>query len=311
MKILLTSTSFQDAPGKHHDVLAQTGFQVNTLRGPVTEEVLLPIIANYDGVICSDDQYTRAVIKNGSKGRLRIISKYGVGLDSIDIEAAKEFGIAVTNCELVNHITVAEHVMALLLSHYKNIHLEHNYTRKGEWTRLIGHELYGKILGIAGLGKIGKEVAKRAIAFGMPVMAFDKYFDDEFMNKYQIGRCNTIEELVSQTDCLSLNLKLTPETEGIISSNLIFNKMKKGMIIINTARGKLVDLPALLEGLNTGIIGGYLTDVLEEEPMKPGHPLQDMKNVIITPHIGSRTYESVERQGIMAVNNLSDGLNVS
>ena len=279
------------------------------MRGPIKFDVLLPIINLYDGVICSDDEYKREVIKKGSEGKLKIISKYGVGLDSIDLEAAKEFGVTITNCELVNHITVAEHVMALLFTYYKNIHLEYNITRKGEWKRLTGHELFGKKMGIVGLGKIGKELAKRAKAFGMLVSAFDKFYDDKFMSQYGIEKNDSLEEMVKKVDILSLNLKLNNKTEGIISSDLIFQHMNKGMVIINTARGKLVDLDALVEALDTGKLGAYLTDVLDEEPMVPNHPLQDKENVIITPHIGSRTYESVERQGIMAVENVRNYFN--
>jgi D-3-phosphoglycerate dehydrogenase len=308
MKILLTSTSFQDTPGEHHELLKQTGFEVDTLRGPVKADVLLPVIDQYDGVICSDDEYNEDVIRKGAEGRLKAIAKYGVGLDSIDLRAASHYNIKVTNCELVNHITVAEHVMALIFTYFKNIHLEYNHTIKGEWKRLIGHELFGKTIGIAGLGKIGKEVAVRAKAFGLKVMAFDKLLDEQFLDDHRVTGFSSLEEMLPHIDILSLNLKLTEETTDMISRGLISEYLKKGTVIVNTARGKLVDLQALIDGLKEGTVGAYLTDVLEVEPMAPNHPLKDMPNVIITPHIGSRTYESVERQGIMAVHNLVNSL---
>lgn len=304
MRILLTSTSFQDTPGKHQNLLKETGFDIATLRGPVKEGVLLPIIENYDGIICGDDEITEEVIRKGVDGNLKIISKYGVGLDKIDLVAAKKYNIPVTNCPGVNHVTVAEHVFALLLSFYKNIHLEYNITKSGQWKRLIGHEIFGKKMGIIGLGRVGKEVAIRAKAFGLDILVFDKFIEGNFIDKYKLIVMNSIQELLENVTIVSLNLALTKETKNIISADLINNHFKKGTVIINTARAKLIDLDALIYGLEHQIIGGYLADVLEEEPMKENHSLLQFDNVIITPHIGSRTYESVERQGTMAVENL-------
>jgi len=287
--------------------LNNSGFQVDTLRGPVKESVLLPVIGGYDGVICGDDEYTRDVIAAGKAGKLKVLSKYGIGLDKIDVAAAKELGVTVTNCPGVNHTTVAEHVFALLLSFVKNIPEEVAHTRNGSWTRITGNEIFGKTLGIFGLGKIGKEVAIRARAFGMQVMAYDRYFDESFATVHGIRR-GEIDEILAAADIVSLNMDLNPESRHLISMERVQTKMKKGMIIINTARGELADLNAILHGLDNYIIKGYLTDVLEEEPMDPEHPLKNYKNVLITPHIGSRTYESVERQGTMAVENLLKNL---
>jgi len=307
MKILLTSTSFQDTPGKHQELLKATGCIIDTLRGPVKEEVLLPVIANYDGVICGDDEYTEKVIETGKNGRLKIISKYGIGLDKIDLKAAEKYGVKVTNCPGVNHTTVAEHVFGLLLSFVKHIPAELQHTRSGEWTRYTGHEIFGKTIAICGLGKIGKEVAKRAKAFGLEVLAYDKYKDADFAKEFNIIYYESIDQILEKADIISLHMNLDDTSRHIISKERI-EKLKKGVIIINTARGELVDMKGLIEGLDNGTVGGYLTDVLEEEPMKKDHPLINYKNVFITPHIGSRTFESVERQGSMAVQNLINNL---
>lgn len=304
MKILLTSTSFQDTPGNHQKLLENTGFEINTLRGPLKEKILLPIIAKYDGIICGDDQITEKVISIGAKNKLKIISKYGTGLDKIDLKAAKKYNIPVTNCVGVNHVTVAEHVMALILSFYKNIPYEYNYVKNGEWERLIGHEIKGKKLGIIGLGRIGKEIAKRASAFDLKISAFDKYADNKFIKKYNIKFIKNLEELIEYNEILSLNLPLNKKTKGIITLEHMKKYLNKGTLLINTARAHLIDLETVLYGLNHNILSGYLADVLWEEPMKSGHPLLKYDNVILTPHIGSRTYESVERQGTMAVENL-------
>lgn len=303
-KILLTSTSFQDTPGKHQELLNLQGFEIDTLRGPVKEDVLLPIIGNYDGIICGDDEITENVIKVAKSGKIQIISKYGVGLDKIDLEAAKKYDMIVTNCPGVNHTTVAEHTIALLLAFYKKIPQEYNYTKSGKWTRLIGSELYKKKIGIIGLGKIGKEVVKRIIAFGLEVHVFDKFIDEEFVHSYQLIKHDKLEDLLYAVDIISLNVALNEQTQGLISKYHVQNILKKGVVIVNTARALLIDQDALFYGLEQGIIGGYLTDVMDEEPMVENHPLIRFDNVIITPHIGSRTYESVERQGIMAVENL-------
>lgn len=303
MRILLTSTSFQDTPGSHQTLLASQGFDVVNLRGPLKESVMLEAIEGIDGLICGDDEITRAVIEKGVKSKLRIISKYGIGLDKIDTQAAAELGIPVTNCPGVNNVTVAEHVFALLLSYTKNIIDEHNYVQAQQWKRLIGTELYGKTIGIVGLGNIGKEVAKRALAFGLNVIAYDKYIDPEFIKYYPIRTTNNITDLIGVSDIISLNISLDEETASLMSPENI-KKCKTGVIMINTARAGLISNELVIVSIESGNFGAYLTDVLEEEPMVKNHPFLAYDNIVITPHIGSRTYESVARQGTMAVENL-------
>jgi D-3-phosphoglycerate dehydrogenase len=304
MKILLTTTSFQDTPGKHQELLEKQGFEIDKVRGPITEAELLPIIAHYDAVICGDDEYTEAVIKKGKEGNLKYISKYGVGLDKIDLVAAKKYGIPVTNCPGVNQVSVAEHVLGLLLCFSRNIHLEHNITSEGGWYRYVGHEIEGKTIGIFGLGAIGKELSKKAKALGLKVKVADKYLNHEFVQEHNLEICETLDEMLASVDVISLHTPHTTETEEMINAHRINHVAKKGIIIINTARGRLINIAAVLDGLESGAVGGYLADVLETEPMPKNHPLQGAKNVIITPHIGSRTFQSVERQGTMAVENL-------
>lgn len=304
MKLLLTSTSFQDTPGKHQEKLNSLGIDIDRLRGPLPAQTLLPIIDKYDAFICGDDELNREVLSKGAQGNLKIISKYGVGLDKIDLNAASEFGIKVKNCLGANHYTVAEHVFALMLSFLKNICIEVDHTKKGNWKRITGTEIYSKTIAVLGLGKIGKEVAKRAKVFGMRVKAFDKAIDEEFCKIHSIYYSTELKDIIFDADIISLNLPLSPETNGIINIDIVKKKIKKGVIIINTARAALIPLENIIYGLDAGIIGGYLTDVLEKEPIEKNHPLLKHANVMITPHIGSRTFESVERQGLMAVENL-------
>jgi D-3-phosphoglycerate dehydrogenase len=302
-KILITSTSFQDTPGEHHKLLEIQKFDVKFLRGPIKEAVIIDYIDLFDAIICGDDEITREVIKKGSEAKLKVISKYGTGLDKIDLKAAIEFKIPVTNCPGINQITVAEHVFALLLSYIKNIIPEHLYVQNKKWVRYIGTELNGKTIGVLGTGCVGKEVIKRALAFGMKVLAFDKNIDESFSKTFNVKYYENVNDILAQSDIISLNLSLNYDTINIIGKS-VFSYIKPGVIIVNTARAGLVDNDFILEGLGNGLIGAYLTDVLDEEPMVSNHPFLGNNKIIITPHIGSRTYENVVNQGIMAIENL-------
>lgn len=305
MKVLLTTTSFQDTPGEHQTLLYKQEFEIDTLRGPILEDELLLIIQNYDAVICGDDEYTEAVIKKGSEGRLKYISKYGVGLDRIDLKAAEKYNIPVTNCPAVNQVSVSEHVLALLFAFERNIHLQYNSVQSGSWNRLIGNEIEGKVIGIIGLGAVGKELAKKSLALGMTVLGFDLFKDEEFLSKYDaMNFVNNLEEIYEKADVISLHLPHTSKTEHMINRDVLFNKLKRKPILINTARGMLIDSLALIEALKENKLKGYLTDVLAHEPMLDDEVLRGIDNIIITPHVGSRTYQSVQKQGSMAVNNL-------
>lgn len=305
MRILLTSTSFQDTPGAHQELLNSQGFQIDTLRGPILENELLPIIQNYDAVICGDDEYTEAVLEKGKSGNLKFISKYGVGLDRIDLKAAGKLGIPVTNCPGVNQVSVSEHVLALLFTFEKNIHLQYNSTKEGSWKRWVGNEIQGRTIGIIGLGSVGKELVKKSLALGMEVIGFDLFKNENFLALYpEMTFTNDINTIFQNADIISLHIPHTPESEKIINEDVIKNKLKKQPIIINTSRGMLIDVEAVIQGLATSKIRGYLTDVLAHEPMLADENLKGVSNVIITPHVGSRTYQSVVKQGTMAVENL-------
>lgn len=305
MRILLTSTSFQDTPGAHQDLLNNQGFKIDKLRGPITEKELLPIIQNYDAVICGDDEYTEKVLKKGKSGKLKYLSKYGVGLDKIDLEAAEKLGIPVKNCPGVNQISVSEHVLALLFAFEKNVHVQNESTKSGSWKRWIGNEIEGQTIGIIGLGAVGKELVKKALALGMNVIGFDLFKNDEFIAAYpEMTFTRDVNDIYENANVISLHIPHTPQSEKLINHEVIFDKLKKKPIIINTSRGMLIDADAVIEGLAQEKIKGYLTDVLAVEPMEEAEKLRGVENVIITPHVGSRTYQSVVKQGSMAVNNL-------
>lgn len=301
-RVLLTTTSFQDTPGPHHELLESRGYEIVRERGPLPESRMLELAGDFDAFLCGDDAVTRAVLEK-SLPRLKVVAKYGIGLDKVDVPAATALKIPVTFCPGVNHTTVAEHTFGLLLALYRHIVEEAELVREGKWKRLTGHELMGKTIGIAGLGRIGKEVAVRARAFGMNVLGYDVYWDEEFAKKHGVERVADVDDMIRRSDIVSLHMNLSPETRGFVGKERL-KLFKKNAVLLNCARGELVDSGALAAALEAGEIAGYGADVLDEEPPEPDHPLLKCRRAVITPHIGSRTHESVIRQATMAAQNM-------
>src|SRR5690348_14170636 len=254
MKILLTTTSFQDTPGEHHELLKKTDWEIITARGPLNEADTLKLVGEVDGYICGDDAITRKVLEK-ARPKLKVISKYGIGVDKIDVKSCTEFGIPLLFTPGVNHTTVAEHNFMLLLALEKNFLFHTDSTRNGGWKRKTGHELLDKTIGIVGLGRIGKEVAIRARAFGMKVIGYDVYWDEKFAAAHDVKRVMTLDEIYAASDYISLHTNLTPETRDMISAKS-FPKMKKNVIILNCARGEIVHTADMVAALKSGQIGG-------------------------------------------------------
>ena len=301
-RILITTTSFQDTPGRHHDLLPADQFEIERARGPLAEPDILKLVGSHDAIICGDDAFTRPVLEK-CLPRLKVLAKYGIGVDKIDLAAATALKIPVTFCPGVNHVTVAEHTFGLLLSLTRLIPQQDALIKKGEWRRSTGRELAGKTMGILGLGRIGKEVAKRARAFDMNVCAFDLYWDDAFAKQYGVERKETGEDVLKASEVVSLHMNLTDENKDYINLGRIAF-MKRGAYLINCARGGLINQADVAAALRQGLLGGYGCDVVEPEPIEKTNPLLGAPNVVFTPHTGSRTYESVERQAMMAAENM-------
>ncbi len=302
-RVLLTTTSFQDTPGPHHDMLAASGFEIVRERGPLSESRMLELSGRFDAYLCGDDAMTRAVMEK-SIPRLKVISKYGIGLDKIDLKAAADLKLPVLFTPGVNHTTVAEHTFALLLASVRNLVVEANHVAAGRWTRITGNEVCGKTLAIVGFGRIGREVAIRARAFGLHVIGYGNYWDEDFARWNEIERVKNFDDVLRRADFITLHTKLTPATKGLINAKNL-PLVKKGAVIVNTGRGELVELEALVAALKSGHLLAYAADVLDQEPPPSDHPLLGLPNVILTPHIGSRTHESVQRQAACAVENLT------
>ncbi len=301
-RVLLTSTSFQDTPGEHQGLLKSTGWEVVTARGPLNEADTLALMGEFDGYICGDDAITARVIAKALP-RLKVISKYGIGTDKIDLTAASAAGIPVLFTPGVNHTTVAEHAFLLLLALERNLLFHADSTRSGGWKRKTGFELLGKTMGIVGLGRIGKEVALRAKAFGIHLVGHGRHWDEAFAAAHDIRRMQTIDELLAVSDYVSLHTDLKPETRNLICAASL-KKLKSGALIVNCARGEVVNSADVAAALKSGQLRGYATDVLDQEPPPADHPLTNLPNCIVTPHIASRTAESVQRQASCAVENL-------
>lgn len=304
-RVLLTTTSFQDTPGTHQDLLNSQDWEVVRARGPLSEAEMLELAGEFDVFLCGDDAITAAVIDK-SLPRLQTISKYGIGLDKINVGYATEKKIPVLFTPGVNHTTVAEHTFGLLLGITKDIQSNAVAVQNGEWVagwkKPVGNEIMGKTIGILGLGRIGKEVAIRAKAFGMDIIAFDPYFDDAFGEQYDVKKCDSMDEVLLAANVVSLHCFLTPETEDMINADKIA-EMQDGVIVLNCARGELVNTNAMADALKSGKVGGYGADVLDAEPPASDHVLIGAPNCIITSHIGSRTHESVQRQANRCLNN--------
>lgn len=230
--------------------------------------------------------------------RLKVIGRAGTGVDNVDIPAATKRGVIVANAPESNSVAAAEHTLALALALFRSVPQAHASLVAGKWDRSSykGSELYGKTLGVVGFGRIGQLVARRALAFGMDVVAFDKFVSPERFEDLGVTGVDEISDLYGQADLITVHLPKTPETIGWIDAEAI-SQMKPGVRIVNCARGELIDLDALKEGLESGQVGGAALDVFPEEPFT-GHPIFERDDVVVTPHLGASTSEAQDRAGI-------------
>ncbi len=301
-RILVTARSFANTPGVHLDMLRESGCELD-LRPPshpYPADQLREIIAGCDGVILGLDACDASVIEQADK--LRVISRYGVGVDAVDLQAATRKGIVVTNTPGANMLGVSELALGLLFALARQIPQVAATAKAGAWSRPPGWELNGKTLGVVGFGAIGRDVGKKAVALGMNVLAYDPFWQGEIAGVENV----TLERVISESDVVTLHCSLTPDTTNLINTERIA-RMKDGAYIINTARGELVDENALYNGLKTGKLGGAAVDAFRVEP-PIGNPLLTLDNFIAIPHLGATTRESVERMAVMASQNLLDVL---
>jgi len=259
----------------------------------------------FDGFLNGDDEITQKVIEASlaAPRKLKVVAKYGIGLDSIDVGCCTSKDLPVLFTPGVNHTTVAEHALGLMIACSKHFWYHLNTTKSGNWKRKTGVELAGKQLGVLGMGRIGKEVIHRCRAFGMTAIAFDVYWDEKFAAEHEVKRAATMDEVIANCNVLTLHTNLDDTTRGMINAERIAT-MRENAIVINTARGGLIDEAAVAEACKSGRLFGYGGDVLCHEPMQTPHPFDGVDNVLLTPHVSSRTNESVERQACRATLNI-------
>jgi D-3-phosphoglycerate dehydrogenase len=310
MKILVSPISFipdstDPASQLLRDFVSAHGGEIafNPYGRPLSEDDLLSLLQGCNGFIAGLDYITKKVID--SCDNLRVISRYGNGYDRVDLDAARAKNIPVCITPGANSQAVADLTFALLLCIARKIPMLNSKTKGGQWVRSNGMEIYGKTIGIVGLGAIGKGVAKRAQGFSMRVLSYDPFIDKQYAEENGIEMSN-FDELIKNSDVVSLHIPLTDETKCIIS-NETMSRMKKGAILINTARGGLIDNQAAYEYLKSGWLGGLGLDAYEEEPPKVS-PLFELENVVLTPHTGAHTEEAVTNMALMSVQNLIDVL---
>ncbi len=325
-RVLVTTTSFLDTPGPHMDRLRDTGYEIETARGPLRSAQLVQLINSgdkFDAYLCGEDEFDSAVLQ-AAMPRVKVISRYGVGLEKIDCDTAAKLGVTVKSTLGVNHSTVSELTFGLMIGLVRRITDESNYVHRGEWRRITGFELAGKTLGILGFGRVGKEVAKRALAFGMHVLVYNsswnsahleyisdlnRVFSEPVFGEFppSIKPADSDENVLRSSDVISLHMNITRDNTRFLNKKRL-GWCKRGVFIVNVSRGALVDQEALAYAIRTGYVAGYAADVLDPEPVTMDNPLIGLTNVYLTPHIGSRTFESVMRQGMAAVSAITDVL---
>ena len=298
-RILVTARSFRKTEGPHKQILRDAGYELVECPNeqPLPAAELAEWIADVDGAILGLDAVTAAVLDRAN--RLRVISRYGVGMDAVDVAAATRRGVVVTIIPGANSVAVAELALALLLALARSIPYHDRGARQGRWTRVQGMELYGATLGIVGLGRIGREVAQRAVCLGMRVLFHDPLVTGALPGL--AAKPCALEELLATSDAVSLHLPLTDATRHLIDAGAL-GRMKPTAYLINTARGGLVDEQALYQALAQKQIAGAACDVFATEP-PDASGLVALDNFIAMPHIGSATHQTTLRMGLMAAQN--------
>lgn len=297
------------------DALSEEGLKVFKESKELTVDVktdlkpdaLKEIIRDYDAlVVRSATKVTKDVIQAAKK--LKVVGRAGVGLDNVDLEAATQKGIIVMNTPAGNTISTAEHTFSMILALSRNIPQANASTKKGEWKRskFMGVEVYGKTLGIVGFGRIGSEVAKRALSFGMKILAYDPFLSAEVAESIGVEIAE-LKKVLQDADYITVHTPLTDETRHMISDKE-FALMKKGVRIINCARGGIIDEIALIKAIKEQRVAGAAMDVFENEPLSADNEFLKLDNVVITPHLGASTEEAQVNVAIEVAEIVRDAL---
>jgi lactate dehydrogenase-like 2-hydroxyacid dehydrogenase len=275
---------------------------------PPPIDILHEKVRGIDGLLCLLTENIDAELMDHAGKQLKVISSYAVGYDNIDIQAATERGILVTNTPGVLMETTADLAFSLLMSAARRIVEGVDYVKAGKWVTwgpktLLGRDVHGATLGIIGLGEIGSAVAQRALGFDMDIIYYDHKSRPEITEKTGARMCESLDELLSSADFISLHVPLTSETRHLIDANA-FKKMKETAILINTSRGQVVDSDALYDALKTRQIAYAALDVTDPEPLPVNHKLLTLENCIVIPHLGSASIATRNKMAVIAAENL-------
>jgi D-3-phosphoglycerate dehydrogenase len=298
-RLLITPTSFgKNDPGMKTELEALVGEVIYNPAGkPLTSQEVARLLPGIDGFIAGLDAIDAEALK--SADRLKVIARYGVGYDKVDLQAAREKGIVVTNTPGANSVSVAELAIGLMLTLARGIPESITAIHQGEWPRPCGLSLEGKTVGIVGLGAVGRQLAKRLAAFDCTLVAYDPFPNEAFAKKYAI-RLAGLDELLPVSDFVSLHLPVLPDTREMVNADFL-RKMKPGAILINTARGELVNEKDLYDALEAGHLRGVGLDTFQKEPPDLTNPLLTLPQVICTPHLGAQTDSATNNMGRMAM----------
>jgi D-3-phosphoglycerate dehydrogenase / 2-oxoglutarate reductase len=293
--VAITPRSFRQTPGEHHDLLAESPLDVRLADKdrPLDEAELTELVRGCEGLIVGVDPVTERVLEAGP---LRVVVKYGSGTDNIDLGAAERLGVKVSSTPGANARSVAELTIALLLALARHLAAHDRVVRAGSWSRQGAIELAGKRLGVVGYGAVGREVARLAACLAMEVVAHDPFVETAEVDL--VG----LDELLASSDAVSLHVPLDDSTRGMIGAKAL-ERMRSGALLVNTARGGLVDEDALADALSSGRLGGAALDAFAAEP-PIGSPLLGLENVVLSPHAGAATAEAAQRTALQAVRQL-------
>jgi D-3-phosphoglycerate dehydrogenase len=307
LKVLVSAPYIQPVIDRFRPVFAENGIEI--IVPPVKERLdemdLLQWMTDIDGVICGDDRFSERVLR--ASPRLKVISKWGTGIDSIDQQACLEMGIELRNTPNAFSEPVADTVMGYILCFTRNLLEMDRHMKEGIWKKIPGRALRECTLGVIGVGNVGKAVIRRAQPFGLRLLGNDRVqMPEDFLSGTAIQMVS-FEDLLSQSDFISLNCDLNPSSRHLINDKA-FSLMKRTTFLINTARGPIIEEPALIRALKTKRLSGAALDVFEREPLPPDSPLRKMSNVLLAPHNANSSPEAWEHVHINTINNLLEVL---
>ncbi|MGB7877072.1 MAG: phosphoglycerate dehydrogenase [Anaerolineales bacterium] len=298
-RLLVTPTSYGKNDSRLKTELEEHVGEViyNPTGKPLSSDEIVELLPGVHGYIAGLDEINAKAIKMAD--HLKVIARYGVGVDNVDLDAAREKEIVVTNTPGANSVSVAELALGLMLALARQIPEAVEAVHQGKWPRYAGISLEGKTIGILGLGAIGKQLARRLTGFDCKIVAFDPFADAVFAKDHQVELAS-LDNVIEQADFVSLHVPLSAETRGMVDETFL-NKMKKESFLINTSRGEVVNEDALLKALHSGHLKGAGLDAFAVEPPEAGNPLLSLPQVIATPHLGAQTDGATSNMGWLAM----------